>query len=111
MVKSEMILRVAFVSDELTQAASEVIARTFGGFFLARGQGGYVNGAGTMDLEDSIAWHIGTNAKDSTRLEFLIDFARSYCKLGDQESVYCRDTDGTLYLGYVDGTLATIPES
>lgn len=101
----EIILRVATVSPELTRAASAMILGEYGGFFMAEGFGAYTFADGRTECAPSIAWHIGTTAKDSTRFKFLSRFAMEYCKAGNQESVYMADTDGAAYLAYASGKI------
>ncbi len=106
-MKTEIVIRAAAVSSELTRAASTMILNEFGGYFRADGFGGHIFADGrTIEIEESaIAWHIGTAAKDSARFDFLARFARSYCNLGNQESVYMLDVDGTAYLADAGGNI------
>jgi hypothetical protein len=101
----EIILRAATVSAELTRAASGMILNEFGGFYLTAGIGGYVFADGQTETAPAQAWHIGTAAKDSERLEKVSAFARAYCEAGVQESIYFLDSDGAAYLVMADGRI------
>lgn len=101
----EIIIRVGAVSAELTRAASAMILGEFGGFFVVEGFGAYTFQDGRTECAPSIAWHIGTAAKDSARFEFLSRFAMEYCKAGNQESVYMLDSDGAAYLAFASGKI------
>ncbi len=104
-MNGEVTIRAAFVSPELTRAASTMILNEFGGYFRADGFGGHSYADGRTTEESAIAWHIGTDAKDSARFDFLARFALSYCKLGKQESVYMLDVDGAAYLADAGGNI------
>ncbi len=104
----EIIIRVGAVSAELTRAASAMILGEYSGYFLTEGFGGYTFADGRTKEESAISWHIGTNAKDSARLEFIYHFARAYCSAGNQESVYFQDSDGVPYLVFADGHITPI---
>ena len=104
----EIVIRAGKFSDGLTRAASQMILDNFGGFFAVNGVGGFVEPNGESIIQDSISWHIGTIAKDSTRFEFLSSFAREYCRAGNQDSVYMRDIDGVSYLAFSDGKIRAI---
>ena len=96
----EIVIRAAFVSDELTRAASAMILAEYGGYFRTEGQGGYTFADGAAEECRAIEWRIGTDSKDSARLDFLAQFAAEYCRAGDQESVYMVDSDGAVYLAF-----------
>jgi hypothetical protein len=97
----EITLRAAFVSDELTAAASSLILSVFGGYFKTEGQGGYTFSEFDATEEvPAIEWKIGTSKKDSELLDFVILFATEYCKAGAEESVYFIDTEGFVYLAF-----------
>jgi hypothetical protein len=104
----EIILRASIVSDELTRAASAMIAGEFGGFYATQGAGAYRFADGRTETTRAIAWHIGTAAKDSARFEFVARFAAEYCKAGAQESVYFLDSDGAAYLAMASGRIAPL---
>ena len=107
----EIIIRAAFVSDELTRAASAMILAEYGGYFRAAGQGGYTFADGQAEECAAIEWRIGTDSKDSARLEFLARFAAEYCKAGDQESVYMADIDGAVYLAFGNDRIVPLEEA
>ena len=104
----EIIIRASIVSDDLTRAASAYLLREFGGFYATGGAGGYTFADGRMETAQSIAWHIGTAAKDSERFARVSAFARLYCHAGAQESVYFLDSDGAAYLATADGRINSI---
>ncbi len=104
----EIILRASIVSDELTRAASAYLLSEFGGFYATGGAGGYTFADGRTETVQSIAWHVGTAAKDSERFARVSAFARLYCHAGAQESIYFLDADGAAYLADADGRIAPI---
>lgn len=104
----EIVIRAAFVSDELTRAASAMILAEYGGYFRADGFGGYTFADGRTIEESAIAWHIATAKTDYEILEFIIQFARQYCRAGAQESVYFLDSDGIAYLAEADGHIIVL---
>lgn len=107
-MQREIIIRAAMVSPELTRTASAMILAEYGGYFRADGFGGYMYASGWTIEEPAIAWHIGTEAKDSERFAFLARFAIAYCKAGGQESVYMIDADGAAYLADASGEISPL---
>jgi len=102
----EIVIRVAAVSPELTAAASEMICRKFGGAFRTDGFGCRVLKSLQAVIEvPSVAWQIGTAAKDSERYEFISAFAAAYCKAGNQEAIYFLDSDGLAYSVLANGRI------
>ncbi len=107
----EFILRASIISDDLTRAACEMILSSFGGFYATEGAGGYTfqnSGGAFSEIAPAISWHIGTAAKDSERFEFVSRFAATYCRAGNQESIYFLDIDGSACLVDSAGHFAPI---
>ncbi len=101
----EFSINVAEVRDSLTKAADAMILRRFNGFFRYHGVGGYLfkNRLETI-TESSIRWTIATRLSAEDIGNFMCEFSRAYCHLGDQESVYF-SIDGLAYLVNSDGEI------
>lgn len=94
----EIVIGFADVSTELTNVSCDQIAEEFGGFFLARGYGVYTMDSGEIVREQSVRLTIGTNKTYSEVVIFVARFARLFCEVGKQESIYFRDKQGDCFI-------------
>ena len=99
----EIVISFAIVSDELTRAAETWLSAKFAGYFKATGEGYFQNVA-----EPAARYTIATGIKTNLLFAMVTDFAVSYCKAGNQHSVYFRDKAGRPYIITAQGKFLAV---
>ncbi len=100
----EFTITAAFVSDRVTKQAGKKLLEWFSGYTRHDHLfGGYTYVNGDIIEEPAVSWVIATG-RNRWPLETLVaEFAKMYNLIGEQESIYFKDTDGECYFVYADG--------
>ncbi len=100
----EFTITAAYVSDRVNDRAGRKILAWFSGYTRHDHLfGGYTFIDGEKIEEPAVSWVIATGESMSTILTFASEFAKRYNRIGEQESIYFKDTDGDCFFVYADG--------
>lgn len=103
----EIRITCAAVSPELTESASLMLLRMFGGYYRTDGQGAFTFPDGSTVQEPSVSWRIAVHSNDRASTGANIrTFARGYCAAGAQAAVYVRDVSGLVWLADINGNFS-----
>ena len=81
---------------------------SFGGFTLVRGTGAYTFNCGATCIEENAIFTIGTGKGSDANLNIVTEFAKYYCNIASQESIYYKDSDGDTWLVFASGVRCSL---
>ena len=98
----EFTITAAYVSDRVTARAGKKLLEWFSGYTRHDHLfGGYTYANGDMIEEPAVSWVIATDDNFPMVHVIVSEFARMYCLIGDQESIYFKALSGECF--FVDG--------
>ena len=84
------------------------LLESFGGFTLVRGTGAYTFNCGARVVANNAIFTIGTGKGSDANLNIVTEFAKYYCNIASQESIYYKDSDGFTWLIFDSGTRCSL---
>ena len=100
----EFTITAAYVSDHVNDQAGRKLLGPFSGYTRHDHLfGGYTFTNGDQIEEPAVSWVIATGESMSMVYILVSEFAKMYNRIGAQESVYFKDTEGNCFFVYGDG--------
>ena len=99
----EFTITAAFVSDQVSHRAGKKLLECFSGYTRHDHLfGGYTFTNGEKTEESAVSWVIATDGSEFMIRSLVSLFAEMYCLIGEQESIYFKDTGGNCFFVYED---------